>query len=490
MPKVLVSRLFHETHSFVDDLTTLAHFTAVPQCRIDDASHDSSPLGGAIKTLSELGWTIVPGPDYTATPSGVVYQEVFAKYWGELRASWTTDLDAVFLILHGAMVTEHLTDVERELLRRVRDLPGGAQLPLFGVLDLHANVSAEMAEQSNCLLSYRENPHVDAWQTAYRAVHLLDHSLRSDQQLFTEHRHSGIILPPIATATADDPMRSLLAVARQLESEHPWIAAINVNAGFAFADTPETGLSFQVIGREPDRADEILDQLCECADQLRLVGDSPERPLAEILQTLRQTPLPGLTVLVEVSDNIGAGSPGDMTHVLRGLLEYRLDNSAICINDPRAVRRLQEIPVGNTVMLEIGGLGSRYDLGPVELEVTLVSRSDGHFSLEDKQSHLASMVGDCFEMGPCAVVRHGGVEILLTSNKTPPFDLGQWRSQGIEPTGKSIVVVKSAVAHRKAYDGIAARYIPLDTPGPCRSDLTQFDYRHAQYVGTAKPPPR
>lgn len=487
MPKVLVSRLFHETHSFVDDLTTLEHFAAVPQCRIDDASHDSSPLGGALKTFHELGWIIVPGPDYTATPSGVVCQEVFEKYWGELQASWTTDLDAIFLILHGAMVTESLTDVEGELLRRVRALPSGAKPPLFGVLDLHANASAEMAEQSNALLSYRENPHVDAWQTACRCVHLLDRSLSSGQPLFTSHRHSGVILPPIATATAEDPMRSLLELARQLESEHPWIAAINVNAGFAFADTPDTGLSFQVIGREPALAGEILDRLCERADQLRLVGDSPEQPLAEVMQTLRQTPLLGLTVLVEVSDNIGAGSPGDMTHVLRGLIEHRLENAAICINDPRAVRRLQEIPLGNTALLEIGGVGSRYDLGPLELEVTLVSRSDGHFRLEDKQSHLASMVGDRFAMGPCAVVRHGGVEILLTSNKTPPFDLAQWRSQGIEPSEKSIVVVKSAVAHRKAYDGIAARYIALDTPGPCRSDLTQFDYRHAR---SAKPASR
>lgn len=428
---------------------------------------------------------IVPGPDYSATPSSVVCEEVFEAYCDDLKNCWTTDLDAIFLILHGAMVTEGLTDVEGELLRRVRALPGGAWLPLFGVLDLHANASAEMAAQANALLSYRENPHVDAWQTACRGVQLLDHSITSGQPLFTAHRHSGRILAPIATASADDPMRSLLALARQLESEHTWIAAINVNAGFAFADTPDTGLSFQVIGREPDLADAILDRLCERADELGQLGSSPEQPLAEVMQSLQQTPQPGLTVLVEVSDNIGAGSPGDMTHVLRGLIEHRLENAAICINDPSAVRRLQGISQGETTLLEIGGVGSRYDLGPVELEVTLVSRSDGHFRLEDKQSHLASMVGDVFEMGPSAVVRHGSVEILLTSNKTPPFDLAQWRSQGIEPTKKSIVVVKSAVAHRRAYDSIAARYISLDTPGPCRSDLTQFDYRHARYAGSA-----
>ena len=49
------------------------------------------------------------------------------------------------------------------------------------------------------------------------------------------------------------------------------------------------------------------------------------------------------------------------------------------------------------------------------------------------------MSGVRIEMGPCAVVRHGGVTILLTAKKTPPFDLGQLRSQGIEPESLSVI---------------------------------------------------
>ena len=96
--------------------------------------------------------------------------------------------------------------------------------------------------------------------------------------------------------------------------------------------------------------------------------------------------------------------------------------------------------------LAIGGRGSRLDAGPLTLEVELLRLGDGKFELEDKQSHLAGMGGDRFDMGPCAVVRHEGLTILLTTHKTPPFDLGQWRSQGMEPTKFSIIVVKAAVA--------------------------------------------
>ena len=115
--------------------------------------------------------------------------------------------------------------------------------------------------------------------------------------------------------------------------------------------------------------------------------------------------------------------------------------------------------------------------GPVIVEVELISHWSGLFELEDKNSHLASMSGDQFDMGPCAVVKHRSVTILLTTNKTPPFDLGQWRSLGLEPTKFSVIGVKAAVAHRRAYDKIASRMIWVDTPGPCSSNLKSLPFK-------------
>jgi microcystin degradation protein MlrC len=111
------------------------------------------------------------------------------------------------------------------------------------------------------------------------------------------------------------------------------------------------------------------------------------------------------------------------------------------------------------------------------LDVELVSLSDGRFTLEDPNSHLAASVGVHIDMGPSAVVRHDGITILLTSRKTPPFDLGQWRSQGIEPTALRFIGVKAAVAHRRAYDPIAAASYTVRTPGPCSSDPRTLPYR-------------
>ena len=112
--------------------------------------------------------------------------------------------------------------------------------------------------------------------------------------------------------------------------------------------------------------------------------------------------------------------------------------------------------------------------GPVDLDVDLMSTSDGRFDLEDLNSHLASMSGVHIDMGLCATLRHDGVWILLTSRKTPPFDLGQLRSQGIVPERCTVIGVKAAVAHRRAYEPIQKASYTVTTPGPPEVIVTQY----------------
>jgi microcystin degradation protein MlrC len=284
--------------------------------------------------------------------------------------------------------------------------------------------------------------------------------------------------PPTGTASASEPMLSLENLARQIEAGEIWCA--NVVAGFSFADIPETGVSFTVstVGSETE-AREKLEQLSQLALQKKEFGNATEPSIDSVMREI--LPLKsGLTVLVEPSDNIGGGAPGDGTGILRALVKHKITNAAVCINDPEAVSKLKTFPIGAKAILPIGGKGSRLDAGPLSLEAELISRSDGKFELEDQKSHLASMSGNHFEMGDCAVVKYEGILILLTSNKTPPFDLGQWRSQGIEPAKLSVIAVKAAVAHRRAYDAIAARMFLVDTPGPCSSNLKTLPYHRVR----------
>ena len=488
MPKrVLLAGLFHETHTFLDGTTGLSDFSLRVGDELFGAAADGSPLSGVLEVAGARDWSLRPVIDLRATPSAIVDDAVFNFFWDQLAAAYERErrsgLDGIFLVLHGAMACPGFRDVEGELIDRIRALDGARELPICGVLDLHGNLSRRTIEQTQGLIAYRMNPHADARQAAVDAALLLDRILTSGRCPVSVFEPCPLMLPPTATATADEPMRTLEDLARKAEREDPDLAAVNVFAGYSFADTHDTGVSFSAVTfGDPARARRQLLRLRDDAIANRHQAHVVDEFLSDCIPMLLDCIARGKTpvALVEPADNIGGGAPGDAPTILRMLVDNRISGSAVVLNDPGAVAALARCAVGESSKLQLGGKASRFTDPPVELDVTLVSHSDGRFELEDRESHLASMSGVRIDMGPCAVVRAAGVTILLTSKKTPPFDLGQLRSQGIEPERLSVIGVKAAVAHRRAYDRIVKASFTVATPGPCSSDLLSFPYRHVR----------
>ncbi len=483
-PRILFAGLFHETHTFLKEPTRWEDFEVTLGDAVLAKLGDSSPTDGFLEEAKRHGWTVVPTIDARATPGGPVEDAMFERFWREFetraRPALAAGVDAIYLVLHGAMATQSCEDVEGELLRRLRALPGAATVPIFGPFDLHANISPAMCELANGLVAYRKNPHIDGRATAVRAADLLARCLRTGVVPRMHWCRVPLVWAPPGTGTDNDPMRALTALADQCEAAQPATWALNIVPGFAFADTMHTGLTLSVVsvaGAAVARAQ--LEEVARAAWDLRESGEVRYPSVDKLLAQLKPSPR-GPTLLVEPADNVGAGAPGDCTGVLRAFLAQGTVRALVCINDPAAAQLCAAARPGATLRLSIGGHDWAHDPGPVELEVTLVSCSDGNFQLEDAQSHLASMSGLHFAMGPCAVVKHRGVTILITSRKTPPFDLGQYRSQGIEPKDFAFIGVKAAVAHRRAYDPIMAASHFVDTPGPCSSNLINFPYQRLQ----------
>ena len=388
-------------------------------------------------------------------------------------------LDGILLILHGAMVTQSHADVEGELIRRIRRIPNADSIPVCGVLDLHGNISPVTIEQTQGLIAYRCNPHTDSCDASQRGASLLDRIMTAGTAPAGVGAQRRVMWPPTGTGTADDPMRTLEEMAREIEQTHPEISVVNVFAGFSFADTPHTGVSFSAYTfGDPAVAAGALSRLSDWTVAHRESGNKVEAALDSVLPEVRNLVAAGQTpvILVEPSDNIGGGAPGDTTTLLQALLAEPFENAAVVINDPVAVSLLSDAQPGETRTLKIGAALSSSFCAPVELAVEVVSSGDGQFTLEDRHSHLASMNGININMGPSSAVRVRGLNILLTSRKTPPFDLGQLRSQGIIPEECSVIGVKAAVAHRQGYDPITAATFTVNVPGPCSSDLTGFPF--------------
>ena len=488
--RVLIAGLFHETHTFINGLTRLEDCQMLCGDELLSAHGDASPLGGALEVAERLGWRLVPAIDVRAMPGPIVSDEVVETWWQAVQSAIESNdrFDGIFLILHGAMVSQSLPDVEGEILARLRKVVG-FDVPIGGVTDLHANFSERMALNSNALITYRENPHTDARATAERAVVLLDGLMKSGQHAQTVWQRTPILWPPTGTATASEPMRTLEQMAREIESLDSEILAVNVHAGYSFADMPDAGVSFSAVTvGSPEKACYVLQRLAEVAWQKRDEGNVIEADFESqwpAIQSALNGSSSGPVIIAEPSDNIGGGAPGDGTGLLRELIGHNISPSAVVINAPQSVARLQTLKPGECLTLTLGGASAIAGAGSLELNVELLSTRDGRFTLEDTHSHLASIQGQYIDMGPCATVRHklpdeSFIFILLTSRPTPPFDLAQLRSQGIVPEEMAVIGVKAAVAHRRSYEPIARASFSVATPGVCSSDLKSLLFRRVR----------
>ena len=482
MKRVFLAGTFHETHSFTDDRTGFEGFKIHRgKDLLDRYGEGGSQVDGFLTVAAREGWEVVPAATYTGGSSGMVDQIVFETFWDEIKPVLTTaiddGLDAIFLSLHGAMVTSGLEDPDGELLERIRAIPGAQSLPIFGAFDLHANMTAKRGALSDSLVCYRECPHTDCFDIGVYATELLARCFMTGIRPRHHVLVTPIVWPPTGTGTKDGPMHALEAEARRLERETPGVLAINVAPGYSYADVHDAGLSFGVVTEGDDAAAKgALRRLAQMAWEMREGGV----PFEHDLDTVVRNFVPGgkgPVIVVDPADNIGGGGPGDCTDVMRAFLKYDIAGTAVVIADAEAVAKLQSVPIGGRITLPIGGKGWRLDRGPVTLEVELVSRSDGRFEIEDANSNQAVVLGRNINMGPSAVVRHRGLTILLTSDKMAPFDLAQWRSQGVEPRDLSMIGVKAAVGHRAAYDKISSASFTVASSGPCTGDLTRLPYQ-------------
>ena len=484
MPKrVLIAGLVHETHTFVNGMSRLDHFKILRGPEIWSADGDTGTLAGGLAVAKECGWDVVPIVNLVGGAGAMVHDEVVDYFWevfataAQKEIASGNPIDGIWLNMHGAAVSQSILDVEGEILRRIRALDGFAGVPIGCVLDPHGNFTVQMAQHGNSFVAYRKNPHTDAKQAAIDSARILDKLMTTGVSCQTVWERPSIVVPPTATGTAVEPFVSIEAAAREIERAHPEILAVNVFLGFAYADMADVGVSFCASTTGDAEAARVL--LKPLSD---MIWDAKRYALPEgvsVDEALNQLSPQGLTVLIEQSDNIGGGAPGDLTSVLAGLVRHNVKNAGVIIDDPVAVAEVSQLKPGDRTTLTFGGKSGDIGASPITLEVELVSTSDGQFDVEDPHSHIAAS-GRHINMGPCALLRSHDITILLTSNETPPMDLGQWRSQGVNPEDFAVVVVKAAVAHRQAYDPIAAKSIVLNTLGPCTADLTTLPFKHAK----------
>lgn len=475
--KVLVGGIYHESHSFSNVATDLESFKSVlfleGRDSIDQLKGTTSEMAGFIKGAEEFGFEMVPTLWAWGLSTAPVEAETLDHFISIVQRAIESagEIDGILFALHGAMVSERSLDGDGYVLSKFREFVG-PDLPIVVTLDLHANISELMVEKANAIVGYDTYPHVDQVERGFEAAELLVRTVRGEIKPVMAIEKPSMVIVPNVQLTDKEPMSQLISLAHAAEKE-AGVLSVTVAGGFAYSDVPEIGPSIVVVtdndpGKAAKHARSISDRFESLREEFtpRLPGVS--EAVARAAESGNHP-----VILADVGDNIGAGTPGDSTFILKELLDRNAESAVVIIADPESVAASIAAGIGQTASLRVGGKTDGFHGGPVEITATVKLISDGIFR---NRGHMRDGIVE--DMGRTAVVESDGIKIVITEKKMPPWNLEQLRSVGIEPEHEKIIVLKSAVAFRAAYERVAGEIIEVNSPGLSSVDLTQFEYRN------------
>jgi microcystin degradation protein MlrC len=430
-------------------------------------------LAGFVDAAEAQGWEMVPTIACGASPSAHVtrdaYERIVKVMVEGIRAAGA--LDAVYLDLHGAMLTEHLDDGEGEILRRVREAIGD-DLPLVASLDLHANVTPEMVKHADALIAYRTYPHVDMAETGRAAANHLALLLRSKQKLAKAFRQVPFLIPISWQCTNDQPSKAIYQKLAALQGDR--VPTLSFAPGFPAADFVHCGPSVFAYGRTQADADAAADSIAALIESHEDDFDgriyTPDEGVRHAIELAKHASKP--IVIADTQDNPGAGGDSDTTGMLRALVRNNAAKAAIgVIYDPLSAKAAHAAGVGATITIALGGKSGVPGDAPYQETFVVEQLSDGQFVAPGPYYGGREM-----DMGPSAALRIGGVRVVVSSHKAQLADQSMYRYVGIEPTEQAILVNKSSVHFRADFEPIAETLLICAAPGAMPADTAALPW--------------
>ena len=480
--RIATGGIQHETNTFATTPTTLADFERESDCGPDFLGGETllrmfrgtgTVHGGYLEAAEALDIELLPLLCVRAQPGGIVSQKAFQTLLGvfleRLRA--VLPVDGVVLDLHGAMVSQEHADAEGVFIAAVRQLVG-PQLPLFSTLDLHANITPQMARLADVLIGFDTYPHVDMRARGREAVELMARTIRGEIRPAQAYRQLPLITLPPKQCTLRQPMQGLMARVAELEAQ-PRMLTATVSMGFPFADIADAGVSVLVTSDGDQqlaegKADELAGWLWQLRDQLQ-----PELMPVDELIRFCASDAAGLIIYADGSDNPGGGAPSDGTVILRALVEAGVDNAVVgLICDPQTAAEAHAAGVGSTIQVRLGGKTDDRHGSPLDGKAYVRCLSDGYFV------HRGPMRYGCAgHLGPMALLVIDGLEVVVCTYRTQLLDREMLHAVGVAVQHRRLLVVKSAVHFRADLGPLATHIFDADTPGIHRPDFAAFDYR-------------
>ena len=490
MARIAIGGFQHETNCFVASRTDFAYF----------ADHrDRPPLvygADVVKWLTGTTFALagflqdmqakhdlVPLLWTSGGAGGMVTRDAFERIAGSLvgRLSEALPVDAVYLDLHGAMVTEDYEDAEGELLRRVRAAVGPG-VPVAISLDYHANVTPQMVETTDALIAYRTYPHVDRVETGKFAAKALERLLARGRPAGRALRKAPFLIPLNGQCTLVDPSKRVVALSRVDEGD---VLNLSYLAGFPPSDLHWCGPAVIAHAWTQAAADRAADEMLreiearEASFAEKMV--SPEEGVARAIAVSSKGARP--VVIADTQDNPGCGGTADATGLLKALVAANAQGAGLgFLCDEQAARAAHAAGEGAQVTLALGGRSGPDGVTPFEGSFKVARLGSGKF-----RSDGAVSGGRDIDVGPMALLTIGGVGIAVTCKRLQAYDQAPFRHLGVEPSRQKILALKSTCHYRAEFEPMAAEVIVVLAPGWYLADPTRYPFRKLRAGVRLKP---
>ena len=368
------------------------------------------------------------------------------------------------------MVAEGIDEADAYVVQRMREAVG-PDVPIVCTLDYHANVSAALVDAADVLVGYDTLPHVDMAERGREAAGIMGQLLSGMPRPAKAFRKLPLLTVPQMQGTADPPMRALMALRHSLEAG-PGMLTCSIMAGFPYCDLPHLGLAVVAYGEHKvveKAADTLAAAIWAQRASFRPTLLSPAAAVGAAIRAKH-----GPIFLVEPADNVGGGSPGDGTSLLRALIEDDAQDAACVIWDPIAAAEAARIGVGGQFRGGVGGRTLAMQGEPVMIEGDLTFVGKVRYRRDSSW-----MTGQPANLGLVATIETGGVKVIVTTERALPFDTLHLRLAGVVPEEAKVITMKCGSAWATAFSDMAADHAYVDTPGICTSNLERIPYtRH------------
>ena len=395
-----------------------------------------------------------------AVPGGplarATYDALKAEFLDRLEAA--KPFDAVYLAMHGAVHVDGLWDAEGDWIAAVRDAVGPEML-IACSYDLHGNVSQKIVDRIDIFAAYRTAPHIDVAETMTAAVTMLTRALRDGTRPGVVRVPVPHLLPGERSATTEEPGRSLYAALPALEGPGVWRTDLMI--GYVWADEPRATACAMVTGTDRDAAAQAGRRIAQSFWDARddFAFGPVTGPLEEMLDIAAATETRPV-ILADSGDNPTGGGVGDRADVLAALIARDWQDALIAgITDRAAVAACFDAGEGASLPLHIGAALDPAGVGvDVTAQVVTLDRAEAP---ADRQ----------------AVVRIGGITLVLAARRRPYHDIADFTRLGLDPAGVGLLVVKSGYLSPELAPLAAPNLMAL-TDGVVNQDIPRLPNRH------------